>query len=153
MSKNRGKDFESKVSEAIKSLGICIERLYDVTSGHLGIHTPSDFIAYKYPSMYYLECKSITGNTLRIADIRQFDDLLVRSKYDGVFAGLLIWYIDCKETFWVDIRYINKIKNEGLKSLNRKNLEVENSNYVRLIDATYPRIYGKYDFSNFFSII
>ena len=69
MSTNRGKDFENIVRSSISNLGIDITRLYDSTSGYISIHTTCDFIAYKYPTIYYIECKSIDGNTLSSSSI------------------------------------------------------------------------------------
>ena len=80
MSTNRGKDFENIVRSSISNLGIDITRLYDSTSGYISIHTTCDFIAYKYPTIYYIECKSIDGNTLSIATLRQLEDLLEKKK-------------------------------------------------------------------------
>lgn len=87
MSTNRGKDFENIVRSSISNLGIDITRLYDSTSGYISIHTTCDFIAYKYPTIYYIECKSIDGNTLSIAALRQLEDLLEKKKYYGTRAG------------------------------------------------------------------
>lgn len=153
MSTNRGKDFENIVRSSISNLGIDITRLYDSTSGYISIHTTCDFIAYKYPTIYYIECKSIDGNTLSIAALRQLEDLLEKKKYYGTRAGFLIWYKDHRLTYWVEADYVNELKQNGDKSINIKNLMASEDNRVQLIPAVYKRVYGVYNFDKFFSII
>ena len=62
MAVNRGKQFEDVVREAFEKVeGVSIDRLHDQTNGFRGSQNICDFIVYKYPHQYYIECKSVHG--------------------------------------------------------------------------------------------
>lgn len=65
MAVNYGKAFEKVFKEDFLNTvpGSTIDRLYDPTGGFVGISNISDYIGYAYPHIFYLECKSIQGNT------------------------------------------------------------------------------------------
>lgn len=156
MALNRGKELEEKIKEALEKFDkkeLCFQRLYDITMGYKNIKNPSDFIAYKKPTHFYIECKSTKGNTLNFHDISQLDDLADRSITEGVRAGVIIWYIEHKETYWVDIRYILDLRDKLFaKSVNIKNLrtlELPND-LVFKIDGITKRVFTDYDLKSFF---
>lgn len=161
MAWNRGKDFELKVREQLESYDKCdLLRLYDVMTGYLNIKNPSDLIVYQYPIMLYWDCKSLKGNTLNFNELTQLENMLDHSKRRGVIAGFFIWYIDHKETYWVDADFINALKQSGeYKSLNIKHLRVwckldehKNKNVI-LVESKTPRIFPVYNFESFFNTI
>lgn len=156
MAKNRGKELEEKIKDAFEKFDKCelnYLRLYDITMGYKNIKNPSDFIAYRYPTQFFIECKSTKGNTLNFHDISQIDDLAERSKTKGTRAGVFIWYIEHKETYWVDIRYILDLRDKLFaKSVNIKNLralELPNDLVFKL-DGVTKRVFTEYDLSSFF---
>lgn len=53
-----------------------IYRLNDQMSGYQGSSNISDFICYKKPDFFLIECKSHAGNTFPFAAFRQFESLL-----------------------------------------------------------------------------
>ena len=56
---NRGKDFEGQIHTGFdKVRGVSIDRLPDPMAGYAGIKNICDFIVYRYPLQYYIECKS-----------------------------------------------------------------------------------------------
>lgn len=64
MAVNRGKQFEAKFKEDfLKIPDSTIDRLYDSVSGYKSVSNISDFIAYVFPNIFYVECKSHEGNT------------------------------------------------------------------------------------------
>lgn len=163
---NRGKDFEGQVYDGfVKIEGVSIDRLPDPMAGYAGVRNICDFLVYKYPNQYYIECKSCYGNTLSIHSNdpkrkygaitnNQWEGLLEKSKIPGVRAGILVWFIDHDETYWLDIRLLQRYKDEGNKSI---------SYYADWVDFTmethsqWDRIAGKkrrvlfdYDFIPFF---
>ena len=102
---------------------VAVTRLYDVTTGYISQSNPCDFIIYKYPSILYLECKSVHGNTLNFkSDIRenQWESLLQYSKVKGVNAGIICWFIDNDITIYLDINDLQYLKEQGNKSFNIK---------------------------------
>ena len=67
MVENRGKQFENVIKTAFEKVdGVSIDRLHDQTTGFKGSSNICDFIVYKEPYEYYIECKSVHGNLLSI---------------------------------------------------------------------------------------
>lgn len=91
MSENYGKAFEAKLKEDFKKIpGADLTRIYDVTMGFKSISNISDFIAYMYPFMFYLEAKSTLGNTFNLKKLTQADKLKEKQGIPGVNAGVII---------------------------------------------------------------
>ena len=159
MNTNRGKDFEGEVQSAVERLGdVSILRLYDPQGGYLSVSNPCDFIAFKRPQEYWLECKSTHSNTLAIYTApnpknkkygafsnAQWEGMLGATKY-GVVAGALVWWIAHDTTKFIPIQELEKIRNTGAKSI-RYDLDIPNS---LVIKGNKKRIYFDYDFSEFF---
>ena len=122
---NLGKKFEQKFSEDWQKTfpDGDILRLYDTTSGYSAITFPSDFDCYNYPYKFYIECKSVQGNTFSITKLSQYEKLLQHSGKKGVRAGVVIWFYDHQKVVYVPIRQIEKMKNDDKKSVNIKMLE------------------------------
>lgn len=117
---NKGKKFEQKVREAFQKIdGVSIDRIPDQTMRHKGARNICDFIVYKKPYEYYIECKSVHGNILPFNNISetQWEGLLEKSKISGVFAGILCWWVDKDVTRFIPIELLQKMKNVGGKSI------------------------------------
>ena len=157
MSVNRGKDFEGNVKDAVESLAdVYILRLYDPQGGYVGVANPCDFICYKRPQMYMIECKSVHKNLLPIygtdpkkkygnVSNTQWEGMLEATK-SGVVAGVLCWWIDKDITKFLPIQELEAYRNSGAKSI-RYDYELPNS---LIIKGDKKRIYFDYDFSEFF---
>lgn len=107
MAQNRGKKFEYVIREAFERVpGVSLDRLNDNTAGFKGIAGICDFIVYREPYEYYFECKSVHGNTLPFRNISatQWKGLMEKSQIDGVFAGVICWWIDKDRTFFLPIQ-------------------------------------------------
>ena len=65
-------------------------RLYDVTSGYSGIAGVSDFICYKFPFIFLIDCKSHSGNTVNFNDFSQYERMLEYKDVYGLIAGTMI---------------------------------------------------------------
>ena len=128
MSVNRGKDFESIVYKCISKLGdVYIKRVYDNMGGYFGVCGDCDFICYKRPQFYMLECKSTHENTLAIYSPNpkkkygaisntQWEGMFKASQYD-VVAGVMCWWIDRDMTKFLPIQELVKYREEGHKSI------------------------------------
>ena len=121
MATNRGKQFETAIKESfLKVPNVSVDRLHDqmtgfkVTSANI-----CDFIVYREPYEYYIECKSVHGNTLPFTNIsdNQWNGLLEKSKIKGVYAGVICWWIDKNVTKWISIDYLQSLKTSGYKSI------------------------------------
>ena len=145
MAKNKGKQFEQVIRECCeKCRGISIDRLRDVV-GKKHVDNPSDFIAYKYPYEYYLECKSHKGGTLPFSCIRenQIIEMAVKRTIPGVYCGLIIWYIDKDETWYVPIEVVLELQACKAKSI--KLSELHNRWDCFMLPAKKKRVYFDYD--------
>ena len=89
------KNFELKVKEDwLKLPNSTIERLYDPVGGYNGVRNISDFIAYAYPQIWFIECKTIKGNTFPFSNLSQYERLLGKKGIKGVRAGAIIWFYE-----------------------------------------------------------
>lgn len=91
MADNKGKQFESVFKkDFINSTGGTIDRIYDPGFGMRGIKNVCDFFGYKFPNVFYLECKSIKGNTFPLRNLTQYEKLLAKKDIKGVRPGAII---------------------------------------------------------------
>ena len=152
MAINRGKQFEDVVKNCLENVeGVDVDRLHDQTNGYTGSKNPCDFIVYKYPYQYAIECKSIHGNTFPFSNITdyQYQALLKKSKIRGIVAGLLIWWVDKDTTRFVPIEMIEYLKESGYKSIHYINNSYgDYKTYT--IQGKKKRVFFDYDFEQFF---
>ena len=120
MSVNRGKQFESVVRSAFEKVpNVSIDRLHDQTTGFRGSQNICDFIVYREPYEYYFECKSVHGASLPFSNITetQWNGLLEKSKIEGVFAGVICWWVDKDVTKYIPIGVLQRMKDLKDKSI------------------------------------
>lgn len=120
MADSLGKKFEGVIKEAFEKVeGVSIDRIHDQMNGYAGSTNISDFIMYKYPHEYYIECKSVHGNTLPFSNItrNQWDGMLKKSQIQGVVAGVICWWVDKDVTKFLPIEYLQEFKDMGYKSI------------------------------------
>lgn len=129
MAVNRGKDFEEVIKDTFQlNPRVSIDRLHDQTTGYYGSTNICDFIMYKKPFIYYIECKSVHGNTLSIygrdpkkayGDItnKQWEGLKEKSQIDGVLAGIMCWWVDKDVTKFIPIQLLDLHREGGAKSV------------------------------------
>ena len=113
MSANRGKQFEDVIRQSFEKVpGVSIDRLHDQTTGFKGSQNICDFIVYKEPYEYYIECKSVHGNTLPFSNITdtQWNGLLQKSQIEGVFAGVICWWVNKDVTKFIPIQLLQYMK-------------------------------------------
>jgi hypothetical protein len=146
---NYGKDFEHIVKTCLLKVdGVDVQRLYDSTNGFVGVKNPSDFIVYKFPHQYYLECKCLWENTLRPDKVTQLSDLVKKSSVRGVYAGVLVWWIEHDITVYVPaVNLAEHYKTH--KSLNVKDIMSWEVQHIR-IKGEKKRVFFNYDFESFF---
>ena len=133
------KNFEAKFKQDFSKLdGAIVDRLYDTTNGFKGNTNPCDFIAYKYPNIFYIEIKTTKGNTLPLDRITQYDKLR---------AGVIVWFYEKDYILYVPIKSIEKMKKDEKKSINLKKL-VDNNEYKHYnIMGVKKRVYFDSDYS------
>ena len=158
MGVNRGKNFERVIKDAfLKVPGVSIDRLHDQTNGYAGSWNICDFIVYKKPYEYYIECKSVKGASLPFANItdNQWSGLLEKSHIPGVCAGIICWFIDKDVTKFIPIQALQAMKIDDMKSVKYSWDNYVASYYIQ----NYPiiemrgkkkRIFFDYDMTAFF---
>lgn len=155
MSVNRGKQFEDVFKQCTEKVdGVALIRLHDQTMGYLGAKNPCDFLIYKSPYLYPIECKSIHGNRLPLANITefQFQELMKMNKIKGVIAGVICWYIDRDVTLFIPIGTLWALKYNGAKSVS---YEIKDDPEFQTFELTgkKKRVFFDYDMDNFFHTI
>ena len=148
MAVNRGKDFEQKFKEDwIRTIpDSSIDRIYDSVSGYKTISNISDFIGFKQPNIFYLECKSTNENTFNFAKLTQYDKLVEKVGIPGVRAGVIIWFIQHDKVLYVPISTIKKMKEDGLKSVNIRTIFDSEYKFYN-IPSQKLRVYMESDYS------
>ena len=148
MATNRGKKFEEVVRKAFEKVpDVSIDRIPDQTAGYLGARNICDFIVYKKPYEYYIECKSITGNTFPLSNItdNQWNGMLEKVKIEGVFAGIICWWVNKGVTKFLPIEELARIKIKGAKSIRYDNNEIIDV----LIEGKKKVVFYDYDMKKF----
>ena len=151
MSQNRGKIFEHIIKQAFQKVsGVSIDRLHDQTTGFKGSQNICDFIVYKEPYEYYIECKSVHGNTLPFRNITdtQWDGLLEKSKIEGVYAGVICWWIDKDFTKFIPIQLLQAMKEHNMKSI-RYDFTLFGKDCCIEIKGKKKRVFFDYDMREF----
>ena len=148
MKKNRGKDFEQVIKKAFASVpNVSVDRIPDQMSQYKGSTNICDFIVYRKPYQYYIECKCVYGNTFPLSRISQAqaEGLLKKAEIDGVKAGVIVWWIDKDVTRYIPIWQIECIKQNGYKSIHW-NTACESV----WLQGKKSRVYFSYDMEQFF---
>ena len=152
MSQNRGKQFETVIRKAFEKVpNVSIDRLHDQTNGFKGSQNICDFIVYKEPYEYYIECKSVHGASLPFRNITdtQWDGLLEKSKIEGVYAGIICWFIDKDVTKFIPIQALEHEKFIGAKSV-RYDSKLFSSIEIK---GKKKRVFFDYNMEDFFNDI
>lgn len=154
---NRGKDFEHIIRSAFEKVpNTSVIRLPDPTMGYLGVRNFCDFVVYHCPYQYFIECKTVHGNTLAFSNItdNQWYGLLEMSYIAGVRAGVLCWWVDKDVTRFIPIRNLQAMKNLGKKSV-RYDDEAPYGcvDYIVDVVGEKKRVFFSYDMERFFDDI
>ena len=148
MAINRGKQFEEKFKRdwlLTVPNSLCY-RLYDVTNGYKSIVNACDFICYKQPFIYLIDCKSTQGNILPFNDIRQFEQMCKYYPIEGVKIGVMWWSIKNDKVVWIPISTLIQLKKDDKKSFNIKML-ADNTYYALNIPSYKKRVFLDSDYS------
>ena len=148
MAENRGKQFENVIKEAFeKAQDTVVVRLHDQTTGFRGSVNPCDFIVFNAPRFFAIECKSVHGATFPLSNItdNQWRELLKMSNVRGVYAGVIVWWVDRDVTRFFDIGYLKQLRDQEYKSIF---YSTENG---ILIKGKKKRVFFEYDMEEFFN--
>ena len=138
----------------LKVPNVSIDRLHDQTTGFKGSQNICDFIVYKEPYEYYIECKSVHGASLPFSNITdtQWNGLLEKSKIEGVFAGVICWWIDKDKTMFLPIHILDDLR----RNHNYKSYRYDYSHWNGIqktieIKGKKKRVFFDYNMEEFFN--
>lgn len=154
---NRGKQFENQIREGFNAIqDVDVERLKDPMSRYKGDANICDFIVYKYPYEYRIECKSVYGDRLPYSNISktQWEGLFSSTKLYGVCAGVICWFIDHDITVFIPIKELQRLKDEypKKKSFSIKDCSRDDIN-LYILNGKKRKILFDYDMTEFFERI
>lgn len=148
MAINRGKQFEAKFEQDFSQIdGASVDRIYDTVTGYKSISNICDFICYVYPNIFYIECKSVKGNTLPFVNLTQYEKMKNKVGIRGVRVGVVIWFYDHNRVIYVPISSIEKMKNDQKKSVNIRLIDRETYDFVE-IPSKLKRVFMDSDYSS-----
>ncbi len=148
MAISRGKQFESKLRNDFQKVsGSFIYRLPDQVSGYKTTSANvSDFICYVMPNIFLIEAKTISGNTFPISNLSQFEKLRSYKDIPGLRKGVIIWFTEKDRVIYVPIQTIEKMKQDGKKSVNIRTIDDDGYEYVN-IPSVKKRVFLDSDYS------
>lgn len=134
MAKNYGKKFEAKFQEDfLRSIpGSIATRLPDQVSGYAGSKNICDFICYKYPNIFYIECKSHSGASIPIHNITQYESLKAFQGVPGVIAGVVLWLYEKQTVLFIPIKTITQLITAGESSIGIRHLNNSEYNIIEI---------------------
>lgn len=117
-----GKEAEGKVKLWLNrpDEGYSFDRIPDQMTGFYGSSNICDFICFKSPDIYYIECKATWSNRFDFSMIseKQYEGLINKSKIHHVHGWVIVLFASYKRAFVIDINEIDRIKKSGKKSIN-----------------------------------
>lgn len=147
MAVNRGKQWESKLKEDFSKMsGAYIYRVPDQLGGMKGQTGICDFIAYKFPKIFFIEAKTILGNTFPLTNFTQFDKLMSIPNIQGVHRGVMLWFQDHQRVLYVPLLTIAKMKQDGKKSVNIRTIDSDGYEYLN-VPSVQKRVFLDSDYS------
>ena len=156
MGVNRGKQFEEVIRKSFERVpDTSVIRLPDPTSGYLGVRNISDFVVYHHPFQYFIECKSVHGNTFPLSNITKNQRLGMLEEVEkvGIKAGIICWWVDKDVTTYIPIQLV-----QMMLELDRKSIRYDQSG-LKVADVVFPfytlkgkkkRVFFDYDMKHFF---
>lgn len=127
MAESIGKKAEKKIKEWLDRPedGYCFDRIPDPIGGYFGQRNICDFICFRSPNMWYIESKCTQQDRFdfnMLTDI-QYYGLLEKSKIDHVYGVVIILFATYKRAFILNIQDIDKLCQNGIKSINIKKID------------------------------
>lgn len=142
---NLGKQFELKFKEDFSKIPeSTIDRIYDVTTGYKSISNVCDFICYKFPNIFYIECKSHKGASFPFVNLSQYNKLKDKVGIKGIRAGVILWLYEKDLVLYVPISTISQMMTDGKKSVGIRDLDKYN---IVKIPSIKKRVFMDSDYS------
>ena len=149
-----GKDAEAKIKQWLDrpEEGYCFDRIPDQMTGFYGSTNICDFTLFKAPSFYYIESKATWADNFPFSMLTnyQHDEMLKKSKIQGVRSFVIVLFATHQRAFILDIRDIEaQVQSKGPKSLNIKKINKRTIPYIEI--PTVPSKKRLLDYSKEFA--
>ena len=110
-----------------------IFRLKDQMTGYLETsQNPCDYICFENKHLFLVECKTHKGASIPFTAIPQYDRLLKYKDKKDVLAGAIIWFSEKDSIIWVDINSMEKMINDGEKSIGLRMVKNKSYNIIEV---------------------
>lgn len=127
MAESVGKKAEKKIKEWLDRPedGYSFDRIPDPIGGYFGQRNICDFICFKSPYFWYIESKATEHDRFDFSMLSeiQYYGLLEKSKISNVFGIVIVLFVTYQRAFIFDIRELEKLNQQGKKSLNIKKID------------------------------
>jgi hypothetical protein len=121
---------------------------YKETSGN-----PCDFLCFPGENkLFMIECKEHKGASIPFTAIPQYERLLEYKDFPGVYPGVLLWLSEKDIVMWIGIKEMEKMVNDGKKSIGIKMLE-DSSYNIMIIPSEKKRIYLESDYTSLLNFV
>jgi recombination protein U len=161
---NAGKQFEEyfrkSIPEEIYRLRIRDPVQSFSNTARFSLKNPFDYILFKHPNLFCLELKSTEQHSMSFDRIGeksnsppmiksyQLEGLQSASKFDGVYAGLILNFREVAKTYYISIQdFVLFTKTTAKKSINQSDI-LSIPNHI-LIQQTKMRVNYKYNIGQF----
>lgn len=123
-------------------------RLHDqITEFKETSKNPCDFIAMPTEKMLFLiELKEHKGLSVPFAAIPQYERLLKYKDYLYTYPGVIIWFSEKDKVIWVSVQEMEKMVNDGKKSISLKMLDEKLYNIIE-IPSVKKRVFLESDYT------
>ena len=121
---------------------------YKETSGN-----PCDFLCFPGENkLFMIECKEHKGASIPFTAIPQYERLLEYKDFPGVYPGVMLWLSEKDIVMWIGIKEMEKMVNDGKKSIGIKMLE-DSSYNIMIIPSEKKRIYLESDYTSLLNFV
>lgn len=150
MSDNLGKAFENRFRSDWKKTfpGTFVFRLKDQMTGYKETSgNPCDFLCFpNNGKLYMVETKEHKGASIPFVAIPQYERLLAYKDIPNVHPGVVVWFSEKDMVIWVGIKEMEKMVNDGEKSIGLRMLDKSLYNII-VLPSTKLRAFMSTDYS------
>ena len=156
MALNKGKAWEEKFRQDWKKSfpKTFVFRLKDNMNGYKETSgNPCDFLCFPGENkLFMVECKEHKGASIPFTAIPQYERLLEYKDCPGVYPGVMLWLSEKDIVMWIGIKEMEKMVNDGKKSIGIKMLEDSLYN-IMIIPSEKKRIYLESDYRGLLNFV
>lgn len=103
--------------------GTLVFRLKDQVTGYKETsQNPCDFLCFPGHKLFMVECKEHLGASIPFTDIPQYERLLHYKDLKNVYPGVMLWLSEKDKVFWVPIKVMEQMVNDGEKSIGLRHI-------------------------------